>query len=61
MENKSGLLLTDISDHLPIFNVYYCNCNKKKDTNNDKYIRVLTEQNSISLKIDLMLQDWNVV
>ncbi|XP_060780217.1 uncharacterized protein LOC132888186 isoform X1 [Neoarius graeffei] len=58
---ESGLLLTDISDHLPIFNVYYCNYSKKKDTKNYKYIRVKTEETMIALKNDLIIQDWNVV
>ncbi len=58
---ESGLLLTDISDHLPIFNVYYCDYRREKNTNNYKYIRIKTEEAMIALKHDLMIQNWNAV
>lgn len=58
---ESGLLLTDIADHLPIFNVYYCDYRKERNTNNYKYIRIKTEEAMIALKHDLTIQNWNAV
>ena len=56
----SGLLLTDISDHLPIFMVYDINYKIKKN-NNFSYGRVITEKSITALKTDLSFQNWEIV
>ena len=46
MENNivSGLLMNDISDHLPVFVIYDCDYGKDKDDIIIKYRRVRTEE-----------------
>ena len=60
IDNKtiSGLLVNDISDHLPVFSVYDCNCKKNKTDCKPQYRRVRTEEAMNALKYDLLTYDW---
>lgn len=58
----SGLLVCDISDHLPIFTVYrsdYSAKSKAKET--IYYRRIRTEESINGLKNDLIMQNWECV
>lgn len=58
----SGLLLCDISDHLPVFIVYGLKTGKKiRDVDKVKYIRIRTEKEIGSFRKDLINQDWSKV
>lgn len=57
----SGLLINDISDHLPVFTVYDSNYTKNKQNNNLTYRRVRTEESMEALKNDLIAQNWEIV
>uniref|UniRef100_A0A8C6M161 Reverse transcriptase domain-containing protein n=1 Tax=Nothobranchius furzeri TaxID=105023 RepID=A0A8C6M161_NOTFU len=63
MEEKveSGLLISDISDHLPVFASYDCHYKNETEGTNYMYKRMKTEQRLNSLKNDLLEQDWNIV
>lgn len=60
IDNKtiSGLLINDISDHLPVFTVYDCNCKRNLSDCSVQYKRVRTEEAINALKLDLLTQDW---
>ena len=56
----NGLLITDISDHLPVFVI----CNREIKRNNVKtvkYIRSTNNECITALKQDLLLQNWSCV
>ena len=57
----SGLLVNDISDHLPVFAL--CPCIVKRDVNehSNKCIRHLSEENINALKCNLMQNSWHTV
>ncbi|XP_035986589.1 uncharacterized protein LOC118560057 [Fundulus heteroclitus] len=64
MENsiESGILITDISDHLPIFTLFNCNYRRKKlAINGFRYKRIKTEGAMMALKQDLLHQNWELV
>lgn len=52
----SGLLIKDISDHLPVFVVYDCNYKKDKDASNVKYKRVRTEEAMNAFRSELLTE-----
>ena len=57
----SGLLVNDISDHLPTFAL--CKCNVKNNVSNfsNKYVRHISIENINTLKIYLTKHSWNTV
>ena len=57
----SGLLISDISDHLPVFTVYNSNYQKKQPEEKPKYRRVRTEETMSMFKDDLLAQKWERV
>lgn len=59
--SMSGLLINDISDHLPVFLVYECKYRKIKDSNCSNGKRVRTEESITTLKNELLKQNWNIV
>lgn len=56
----SGLLLNDISDHLPVFMVYDMNCKLIKE-DSVSYRRIKTKQSLQDLKDDLAYYDWEFI
>ena len=62
MDNNtvSGLLINDISDHLPVFTVYNSNYTSKKE-NKPLFRRVRTVESMVALKDDLLSQDWEII
>ena len=56
MESKviSGILINDISDHLPVFLISECDNNKRKKLKEIKLKRITTEESIDALKNDLM-------
>ena len=56
----SGLLINDISDHLPVFTIYDCNYKNKLDKQTE-YKRVKSEETINALKNDLMAQNWDII
>lgn len=63
MENNivSGILINDISDHLPVFAVYDTNYKKNQHEEQLRYRRVRTEETMNAFKNDLLNQDWDNV
>lgn len=63
LENNmvSGLLMNDISDHLPVCVIYECDCRRNKDINMTIYQRVRTEDTIKALRSELISQDWTSV
>lgn len=59
--NVSGLLICDITDHLPVFTMYEDNSNNQKLPQKYRYIREKTHESINALYNDLMEQDWNAV
>ena len=57
----SGLLLNDISDHLPVFVVYECDHGNAKDNNIIEYKRVRTVESLNAFRTDLLAQAWEEV
>ncbi len=57
----SGLLISDISDHLPVFTVYDNNYKRNQLDVKQDYRRVRTEKYMNAFKSDLLPQDWGVV
>ncbi len=47
----SGVLITDISDHLPVFIIYECKCKSNQGYNEVKYRRVKTEETIMASKM----------
>lgn len=56
----SGILVSDISDHFPVFMVYNVNCKTSKE-NNYSYSRIKTEQTLTDLKNDLAHYNWDFI
>ena len=56
----SGLLINDISDHLPVFTIFDCNYKNKPDKQTE-YKRVKSEESINTLKNDLMAQNWDII
>lgn len=63
IENKtvSGLLINDISDHLPIFTIYDRNYKINKMDSKKEYRRVRTEERMNAFKKDLLKENWGEV
>ena len=63
MENnvKSGLIINDISDHLPIFLTYDCQIKRKKKENSCRFARVRTDEAINTFKNDLLREVWRGV
>lgn len=61
MENSlvSGLLLNDISDHLPVFVIHDCNCGKEKEDHIINHRRIRTDESINAFRNDLTAQNWN--
>ena len=60
-KTKSGVLINDISDHLPVFLVYNNNYKREKREKREstfKYRRVRTEEAINTLKNELLNQNW---
>lgn len=57
---KSGILCTDISDHMPVFCLMKCNYSVDNNGNSSVY-RVINEENIALFKARLMSVDWSVV
>ncbi len=57
---KSGLLINDITDHLPIFVTYFCEVNINKEKYS-KVIRLRTEERLNRFRNDLMKEHWDHV
>ena len=57
----SGLLINDITDHLPVFIVYNCNYNKTSKDIRPQYRRVRTEESMIALENNLIAYDWDSI
>ena len=54
----NGILITDISDHLPIFSIFDLLKNKTNDTPIFKYIRNHSQNNILKLNLSLQKVDW---
>ena len=63
MENsaKSGLIINDISDHLPVFVAYDWQLKKKKEETRSKYVRVRTAEAKDTFRSDLLKEEWRGV
>jgi len=59
--NVSGLMISDITDHLPIFALYNDNYEKNYEFPKNTYKRVLTEKSIDALNCELAKQDWTKV
>jgi len=57
----SGLLICEVTDHLPVFTLYDCNLKKTKDTMAKISTRKITEDMICALNNSLALQDWTSV
>lgn len=57
----SGLLIKDISDHLPVFAVYNITHNKNSSIKETRYIRVRDEYSMTAFKNDLASYNWDCV
>ena len=57
----SGLLISDISDHLPVFIVYDNDYKTNLPDNKTVYRRVRTEVSITAFRNDLMAQNWDIV
>lgn len=53
----SGLLINDISDHLPVFTVYNSDYTFER-VNKPQFRWVRTEESIVAFKDDLLFQDW---
>lgn len=51
---KSGLLINDISDNLPIFRKFDCKFKSKTKVNEIKYVRLRTESSITNFRKDLL-------
>ncbi|XP_013868123.1 uncharacterized protein LOC106520513 [Austrofundulus limnaeus] len=63
MESKlrSGLLINDISDHLPVFVILEDVCRKINKVTNITYKRIISEDSIRALRNDLQSQNWEVL
>ncbi len=57
----SGLLVSDISDHLPVFMVYDSNYKCTQPAKKAEYRRVRTEESINAFKNGLMSQNWDIL
>lgn len=57
----SGLLINDISDHLPVFTVFESIDRKNKQVKQTEYGRVRSNKSINALKNDLMAQNWDMI
>ena len=57
----SGLLINDISDHLPVFVTYNCNYSLKKEENIIRYKRLRNEAALEAFHNELLAQNWHNV
>lgn len=57
----SGLLLNDISDHLPVFVLFDCDGVKHEEELGTRLMRVRTEESISSFRTNLMLHSWRTV
>ena len=57
----SGLMINDISDHLPVFLVYNNNYKREKRESAFKYRRVRTDEAINALKNELLNQNWELL
>ena len=57
----SGLLVSDISDHLPFFLVYDSNYKCTQPAKKAEYRRVRTEESLNAFKNELMSQNWDIL
>lgn len=61
LENKiSGLLISDITDHLPVYTVFDCNYRNKIDKQK-LYRRIRTDESINMLKNELVSQNWDMI
>ena len=60
VETDNGLLVSDVSDHLPVFTICRYKL-KKKNINNFRYVRELGENNLFKLKSSLDQEKWDDV
>lgn len=58
---QSGLLINDISDHLPVFTIYDMQPELYKSLNQPVYFRVRTEKTIDEFRTALLQQDWSGV
>lgn len=63
IENNTvnGLLIIDISDHLPVFTVYDCKYRINKPDKQTEFRRVRSEESINRLKKDLLAQNWDII
>ena len=54
----NGILITYISDHLPIFSIFYLLKNNTNDTTIFKFIRNHSQNNILKLNLFLQKVDW---
>ena len=59
--STNGVLISDISDHLPIFTLLHDDSYIKHTNTETKYKRHVTDQNLTTLNIELTNYDWNSV
>ena len=57
----SGLLVNDISDHLPVFMVYDNNYKTAQPAKQTEYRRLRTEESISEFKNDVMTQNWDII
>ena len=55
----SGLLINDISDHLPVFTVYETNIGNNKPENTKLFRRLRSDESMNAFKNDLLAQNWD--
>lgn len=58
---RSGVLMNDMSDHLPVFLISECNYKEKRKSKEIIYKRIRTEGSIAALKSDLMNWNWITV
>lgn len=56
-----GLLITDVSDHLPVFVIYNCECKRENKENTIKYKRLRTDETMNAFKGDLLNHSWELL
>ena len=60
-ENINGILINDISDHLPIFTLVQNDSHLKRRNGEVKYKRIVNEENLAKLNSDLSNYNWGYV
>ena len=55
----SGLIINDVSDHLPVFSIIKNNCNKSHGEK--KYFKMNNILNFENFKTELNNLDWNII